>query len=253
MYETPHLQSHHLQWGAEALWQRVIALQPTQPDGYKGLADVQFARGHLERALETYRRGSEAAPDSPEMHMGYAQMLEDFNDREGSERSFRRALELRPDWPMALEGLLTLIRGRADDALVACAQAIVADPKRPPQDRANVGFGLGKVFDAQGRIDAAFETWRLANVARRQQVGGYDRPRTSARVDRLIRAFSAEAIASLAPPQPAVEAMASNSAGSALILTSAASASHASTTTNPRRSSRRRVVTRTTVSSSTWS
>ncbi|MEQ1439854.1 sulfotransferase [Fontimonas sp. SYSU GA230001] len=183
--------------GAEALWERVIALQPNQADGYKGLADVQFARGHLERALETYRRGAEAVPDSPEMHMGHAQMLEDFGERENSERSFRRALELRPNWAMALEGLLTLVRGRADDLLVAQAQAIVSDPKRPPPDRANVGFGLGKVFDAQGRYDEAFSAWRQANAARRQQVGPYDRQRTVARVDRLIQAFSSDAIARL--------------------------------------------------------
>lgn len=184
--------------GAELLWERVITLQPDQADGYKGLAELLFAGGRLERSLQAYRRGSEAVPDSPDMHMGHAQLLEDLGDREGSEQSFRRALELSPDWSLALEGLLTLIRGRADEALVVRARAIVSDPKRPPQDRANVGFGLGKVFDAQGRFDEAFEIWRQANAARRQQVGVYDRQRTIARVDRLIRAFSVDAIARIA-------------------------------------------------------
>lgn len=184
--------------GAELLWERVIALQPEQAEGYKGLAELHFAGGRLEHSLQTYRRGSEAVPDSSELHMGYAQLQEDLGDREGAERSFRRALELSPDWAMALEGLLTLIRGRADHALVARAKAIVADPQRPPQDRANVGFGLGKVLDAQGRVDEAFDVWRQANAARRLQVGDYDRQRTVERVDRLVRVFSADAIAKLA-------------------------------------------------------
>ncbi|SFF68673.1 Tfp pilus assembly protein PilF [Fontimonas thermophila] len=175
--------------GAERIWERIIALQPNIAEGYQGLAEVQFARGHLHRCLETYRRGVQAVPDSPEMHMGLAQLTEDLGDREGAERSFRQALALRPDWPIALEGLLTLIRDRAEPELLTRARAIVEDPRRPPQDRANVGFGLGKALDARDP-DAAFAIWTLANRARREQIGPYDRDRLTRRIDRTIAAFS---------------------------------------------------------------
>ncbi|MES0875405.1 tetratricopeptide repeat-containing sulfotransferase family protein [Sinimarinibacterium thermocellulolyticum] len=191
---------------AQALWNRVIGLQPQRFEGYQGLAELQFACGQLEAARDTYARGVAAAPDAPELHMGLAQLREDLGDREGAEAAFREALRLRPDWPLALEGLLTLIRGRAEPALLAQARAILDDDKRPPQDRANVGFGLGKALDASD-ADAAFTVWEQANRARRRQIGPFDRMRHAERIDRTIAAFDARQVArlrgqGLADPRP---------------------------------------------------
>ncbi len=183
---------------SEGMWNRVIGLQPSAMDGYQGLAQVQFEQGHLDRAIETYRLGVQAVPDSADLQMGLAQMLEDTGDRDGAEVAFRRALELRPGWALAMEGLLTLIRGKAETPLLEQAQAIVNDPGRPPQDRANVGFGLGKALDALDRRAEAFQAWRVANAARRTQVGAYNRERLTRRVDRTIQAFSPELVQRLA-------------------------------------------------------
>ncbi len=183
---------------SEALWNRVIGIEPTLMEGYQGLAQVQFEQGHLDQAIEIYRRGAQAVPDSADLQMGLAQMLEDTGDREGSEAAFRKALELRPGWALAMEGLLTLVRGKAESTLLEQAQSIVNDPKRPPQDRANVGFGLGKAYDALDRRAEAFQSWRIANAARRTQVGAYDRARLTRRVDRTIQAFTPELFARLA-------------------------------------------------------
>jgi tetratricopeptide (TPR) repeat protein len=184
--------------GAEAIWRSLIKRFPDSVDHYLGLAQVQFERGRLEAARDTYRRGCEAVPTSPELHMGYAQLREDLSDRIGAEHSFREALRLRPGWAFALEGLLTLMRGKAEQELIAQARAVVTDPRRPPQDRANVGFGLGKVLDAQQRYDEAMDVWDRANTARRNQVGPYDPKRVTERVDRTMRAFTAELMAKFA-------------------------------------------------------
>jgi tetratricopeptide (TPR) repeat protein len=181
---------------AETLWERVITLQPQRFDGYQGLAELQFARGRLHAARDTYARGVAAVPEAAEMHMGLAQLREDLGDRQGAEQEFREALRLRPDWPLALEGLLTLIRGRAEPELLARAAAILEDASRPPQDRANVGFGLGKALDAKDPA-AAFSAWERANRARRMQIGPYDRKRLVDRVTRTISAYSPQQVARL--------------------------------------------------------
>jgi hypothetical protein len=80
---------------------------------------------------------------------------------------------------------------------MARARAIVSDRERPPQDRANVGFGLGKVLDARGEVDAAFDAWQVANAARRAQIGPYDHARQTARIDRTVGAFSQGRMADL--------------------------------------------------------
>lgn len=183
---------------AEQIWLELLERFPQQAEVHLGLGQTHFAKGDLAAAMAAFRSGIEAAPDSADLHMAYAQMQEDFADREGAEASFRRALALRPDWPVALEGLLTLSREKTEPALIARAQALVEDPRRPDADRANVGFGLGKVYDARGEYEQAMRVWRQANAARRRQFGGFDRARASERVDRIITAFSAERMGSLA-------------------------------------------------------
>lgn len=183
---------------AESLWHRIIGLQPEAMEGYQGLAQVQFERGQIEQTLATYERGVAAVPTAPELHLGKGQMLEDLGDQAGAEQSFAEALRLRPDWPLALEALLTLKRGKAEAALLEQAQSLLANTQLAPPDRANVGFGLGKALDAQGRYEEAFTAWSQANAARRAQVGAYEPSKVSRRIDRLIQAFTPELVAQLA-------------------------------------------------------
>lgn len=177
------------------VWRRMLAVAPKSSEAYQGLAETQFHRAELDACLETYRQGVAAVPDSPELHMGFGQMLEDFGDKAGAESEFRRALALRPQWAIAIEGLLTLIRGQASADDIELAKAVLADPQRQPQEHAMAGYGLGKVLDAQGDSDGAFAAWTAANTGRRQQAGPYKHDRLVERVDRLIRVFTPSLVA----------------------------------------------------------
>ncbi len=175
---------------AESLWRRALEIDPTMEAAYLGLGELLFHQAKLEECLETYRQGVQAVPHSPDLHMGFGQMLEDFGDKAGGEREFRKALELRPGWVFPVEGLLTLLRGEATDDDLNQAKAILDDSTRPPRDHAMAGYGLGKALDARGDVDGAFQAWDRANGARRQQVGEFDAAALIKRVDRNIDMFS---------------------------------------------------------------
>lgn len=175
---------------AEAVWRRGLEKFPGLESMYVGLADLQFARSKVREALATYQRGVAALPESADLHMGVGTLLDDLGDKPGAEAAFRRALQLRPDWAVPVEGLLTLLRKSAREEDLALARRILADPARPPTDHANVGYGLGKALDARGDHDGAFEAWNQANAARRRQIGRFDRESMVKRVDRYIAQFT---------------------------------------------------------------
>ena len=174
---------------AEGIWRRAIDQLPSSQGPLLGLAQLLFEQSRLEECLRIYRDGAQRLPTSPEMHLGLGQLLEDFGDRAGAEAEFRRALELRPQWALPVEALLTLLRKNAREEDLRAAREILDDPARPPADHANAGFGLGKALDARGDYDGAFDAWRRANEARRRQIGPFDRARAASRVDRSIQQF----------------------------------------------------------------
>jgi len=176
---------------AEAVWRRGLEKLPRLESMYLGLVGSQFARGQLKECMQTYRQGVAVLPESADLQMGMGQILEDLGDKVAAEQQFRLALKLHPGWAIPIEALLTLLRKDASDADLDAARAVLADPLRPPADHANAGFGLGKVLEARGDYDGAFEAWDRANAARRRQVGPYDRDALVKRVDRLIAQFSA--------------------------------------------------------------
>jgi len=175
---------------AESVWRRALTVSAAGEAGYIGLGGVLFKQARLDEALEMYRESVLRYPQSPDLHLGFAQMLEDFSDKTGAEAEFRKALELRPGWAMALEGILTLKRAEATDDDIAAARAVLANPQLPVEAHANVGFGLGKALDAKGDAQGAIEVWTAANQARRQQIGPYKPESAIGYVDRLIDAFS---------------------------------------------------------------
>jgi len=175
---------------AESVWRRAIQVPVAAEAGYIGLGGVLFKQARLEETLEMYREGVLRFPESADLHLGFAQMLEDFADKAGAEAEFRKALELRPGWAMAHEGILTLLRADATDEDIAAARAVMAESGRPVESYANVGFGLGKALDAKGDSEGALAAWAAANNARREQIGPYDRDAAINYVDRLIDTFS---------------------------------------------------------------
>jgi len=122
--------------------------------------------------------------------MGLAQAQEDIGDRAGAESSYQQALALRPDWPMALGGLLELKRGQAPLALIETAQALQRGNGLDDAGRALLGYGLGKALDGLGRHAEAMTSWIDANAARRRMIGPLDRAALDERANRLIEDFS---------------------------------------------------------------
>jgi tetratricopeptide (TPR) repeat protein len=215
---------------AIAAYRELLDREPDLPDSWYNLGFLQRHARQYEAALQSYdealRRGvSEpeevhlnravilsdhlASPDEAEaeleaalkLNSGYVPALlnlgnlhEDRGNRGAAEKAYRRALDVAPDDALALSRLAGVVDGKSPAAMevVERIRRAIASAGNPGE-RADLGFALGRLLDARGDYDAAFEAYAAANLASRESFApglpGYDRDAHSRFVDRLIAAF----------------------------------------------------------------
>ncbi len=216
---------------AEA-YRRLLAILPDLPDSWYNLALMERSCGRFDAALAAYdealRRGvsgpeevrlnraviltddlgrhepaeAELAaalalrPDYLPALLNLGNLHEDLGRREAADAAYARALEVDPGNAVALARLAGLRRPEGvDDPMIARLRTALGEPGRSADERAELGFALGRALDAAGDHDAAFEAYGAANAASRAAGAGprYDRAAHETFIDRLIAAFPAPA------------------------------------------------------------
>jgi tetratricopeptide (TPR) repeat protein len=154
------------------------------------------ARAELQAALDM-------RPDYLPALLNLGNLHEDLGDRAAAEGAYRRALAGAPGHPLALSRLAGVIDARSDaDANIAAQIRAALARSMDAEERADLGFALGKLLDARGGYPEAFEAYEAANRASRDSFGAagrYDRAAHERFVERLIAAFAE-------PVQPTGEA-----------------------------------------------
>lgn len=216
---------------AEAAYQRLLALDPSQPTAWYNLGFVQRMQGRFEEALASYDEALKRGVSGPEeAHLNRAVIFADHLRREDkAERELNAALARNRRYAPALFNLANLKEDRghraeamalyeqvletaprayealarlaqiapvssADDAMVRRVRAALAAPDASPADRASLGFALGRMLDQAGAYDEAFDAYAEANRMSRTAAGGrtlYDRVAETRLIDEIIAAFPA--------------------------------------------------------------
>ena len=214
---------------AAQAYRRLLAVRPDLPDSWFNLALMERQSGRFEAALAAYdealRRGvsgpEEAwlnrgvihaddlgrpdlaekdleaalaiAPDWLPALLNLGNLHEDMGRREAASEAYARALAVAPGHPVALSRAAGLARLTGpDDPVIGALRAAVGRPGQPAEDRAELGFALGRALDQVGAYDDAFAAYAAANAASRAADPGrapYDRAGHERFIDSLIAAF----------------------------------------------------------------
>lgn len=152
------------------------------------LARHDDAEAELKAALELRRDYLPALLNLGNLH-------EDRGKREAARSAYERALQVAPDNALALSRLAGVAEGNASEIIDRLKGAISRE--REVAARADLGFALGRLLDAQGKYGEAFEAYESANRASRASFGpqfdAYDSAAQKRFVDRSIAAFPAPA------------------------------------------------------------
>lgn len=214
---------------AAQAYRRLLAIRPDLPDSWFNLALMERRAGRFEAALAAYdealRRGvsgpEEAwlnrgvihaddlgrpdlaqkdleaalavAPDWPPALLNLGNLHEDMGRREAAAAAYARALAVAPGHPTALSRSAGLARLTGpDDPVIEALRAAVGRAGLSADDRAELGFALGRALDQVGAYDEAFAAYAAANAASRAadpDGAPYDRAAHERVVDSLIAAF----------------------------------------------------------------
>lgn len=214
---------------AATAYRQLLALRPDLPDSWFNLALMERQSGRFEAALAAYAEALRRGVSGPEeawlnrgvIHaddlgrhdlalkdlqaalavrpdwlpalLNLGNLHEDLGQREAAREAYARALAVAPDHPVALARSAGLARPDGpDDPVIRSLRSALARPDLHPDDRAELGFALGRVLDQVEAYDAAFAAYADANAASRAgdpQGAVYDRTAHERFVDRLIAAF----------------------------------------------------------------
>lgn len=214
---------------AATAYRRLLALRPDLTDSWYNLALMERRAGRFEAALAAYDEALKRGVTGPEeVHLNRGVILaddlgrsdlarveleaalalvpdylpallnlgnlhEDLGERDAARDAYARALAVDPDQAVALARLAGLSRPSGmDDPVFARLRQALELPGRTHEERAELGFALGRALDQAEAWEAAFAAYADANAASRaaDPAGGrYDRAAYERFVDSLIDAF----------------------------------------------------------------
>jgi tetratricopeptide (TPR) repeat protein len=136
---------------------RLLALDPYNPDFVSLAAAASMGVGEEHRALALYRALIVDKPETPEVHLWSGHGLMMISQTDAAISAYRRAALLRPDYGDAYWSLANLKRYRFTDEELARMRVWGAAPATASADRYHLCFALGKGLE--DRREYA-ESWR---------------------------------------------------------------------------------------------
>jgi tetratricopeptide (TPR) repeat protein len=189
------LQLRHLEQ-AEAALRAAVKAGPKLGRAYHYLGVALQRLGRFEEAVGYHQQAVVFEPELAEGWSGLGLALRAFGRFNEAIASFRRALDLAPDFGDAHREMAICQRAAASESEVSGMRALLAEEKKPRQQRISAAFGLGKFFDDIGSYDEAFASYAQGNAMCRENAAAqghiFDAEELRAEIEAAIKTYSAE-------------------------------------------------------------
>lgn len=140
---------------AEAIYQKILSLQPDWAEMHKNHGNTLLSLGRLEEAEQAFNQALTLMPDSAEIHINLGKVLMELERFEAAEQIFRKAVLLAPDaTAYYYRGNALMALERWQVAEKSYRQAIALDP-----DYFKAYGNLGNVFSKTGRMNEAEQAY----------------------------------------------------------------------------------------------
>ena len=173
----------------------ILAADHNAIDALNILGVVKGRYQNDETGVALLRRALAIDPDRSDLHQNLAALLGQFGDVEEAEKHYARAIEIKPTYGEAWQGLADIRKLDLEDPLIEQLRRFADDDALAAEKRCYLNFALAKFLDGAGDHGAAFERYLAANRLRGAQYDWATHERfvnvTKATFSRRGRAFPA--------------------------------------------------------------
>ncbi len=152
---------------AAQMYVSVIQEDPSNSDAWHLLGTIEIARGNFPAAHDLISKALLLKPDCAIYHHNLGFVLGALSRMPEAVASYRRAVELAPDYAEALFNLAQMVRVKAGDPMIAAVDRLLAKTDLSDQDRCFIEFAAGKIHANLGHHDRAFGHYAAGNAARK--------------------------------------------------------------------------------------
>ncbi|MEM9057338.1 MAG: tetratricopeptide repeat protein [Pseudomonadota bacterium] len=162
---------------AEALYERVLAVEPEHPDVLHFFGILKHQSGHTEEGIAMIRRAVERVPDYADAHNNLGNVLKESGATDEAEAAYRAVIDLNDEHADAHSNLAIILKatGRLAEAEKHCRRAVALQPQH-----ADALINLSDILDRTGDRAEAL------NVAQQAMEHCGDRPETFANLARAL-------------------------------------------------------------------
>lgn len=153
--------------------QQTATLLPRDPEIHNNLGDILAKRGQLVEAEATFRKAIEIKPDYADANFNLGTVLVQMGDLQEAAAAYRRVLTIKPDYAEARYFLAQIDKARPENRdfkdLIEFEQSVRDNNIALPDDQSMyLNFALGKSFDDMGDTDQAFRHFAEGNRIKRK-------------------------------------------------------------------------------------
>ena len=156
---------------AEALYRKVLAVQPRDAEALHLLGVLAYDDGRLDTALDLIGKAIAVNATVASFHCNFGNALRGLGQLDAAQASFRRALALKPDFPEAQNGLGNVLAAQRQwNAAIPCYRRALALQPNYAEALSNLGAALTE----QGHADEAMACYRKAIALRPDLARAYN-------------------------------------------------------------------------------
>jgi predicted Zn-dependent protease len=163
------LAQRHKHTQAREQVERLLDLDPGNPDYRSLAATVAVGLGDSDKAIALYRDMLADLPGMPDVHLWMAHALKTVGRVAEAVESYRAAAAARPAFGDAWWSLANLKLYRFEDEELARMRAEEASPATGPTDRAHLCFALGKALEDRGETAESWRYYERGNALKRAE------------------------------------------------------------------------------------
>ena len=138
---------------------------------YNIVGAVRHELGHLDEAIEAYKKATSIKPDCPQVNYNMGNTLKQQGKLDQAIEAYKKATSIKPDYAKAYynEGAAFQEQGKLDQAIEAYKKATSVKP-----DYADVYNNIGTALQEQGQLEEAINTYEKSLAIRPNYAEAYN-------------------------------------------------------------------------------